>query len=209
MLDLRQSSKSPTAQKSDKRGLAERLGLYSPFRAMDKEYLSGNSEWDGPEKDQSRRRKRSVSLASTYLEPAKLTKPRARGNCKVRNSHLSLARAGTSGTSGVPGDVSETSSSLSLSTSITQPPLEKIAKTYERKPRRKTKEDRYDLKQIKRSGKIRVEKAKKKGKKQARKTPHGTTVFKDFKATNIGASRLTVSLFQIVRFSKRQKHEAD
>ena len=76
---------------------------------------------------------------------------------------------------------------------------EKPAKTYERRSRHKTREDRYEVKQGKTHKEENKQELKKKNKKQGkrkRKEKSGAALMSSFSAKNIARDRLTVSFLQ-------------
>lgn len=82
---------------------------------------------------------------------------------------------------------SRPSSDASTATTVSEAlPL----KTYGRRPRRKTRDDRYNLKQGKGTAPPRVTKEGKR--KKCRKQKSASNLLKNFSADNVGAERLTV-----------------
>ena len=170
-------------------GLAERLGLHAPFRTF--------ADHDTNERSERRRRKRGRSLSiSSLLEPAEEA-------LDPQDNHTRIAFDGAGTRAAKPGhplsDVNVgTSDSPCRTPSLSKQP----EKRYERRPRRKTKEDKYKVKQDgDKSTKQRARKERRKGtdkpnKKGKRKEKSGDALMHTFSAPNIAQERLTVSAFE-------------
>ncbi|KAL8917771.1 MAG: hypothetical protein Q9208_007752 [Pyrenodesmia sp. 3 TL-2023] len=167
------------------RNLADQLGLHAPFRSFATRGVV--AEPDPARFNQERRKRRRTPLStSSYLEPAihfrkDIEKPISQEDAWFRRGNHHQQRAST--------DASSSSGS-------TIAPPEKPAKTYERKPRHKTQEDRYELKQDKKRSRTRkghneVEKHPNK-KRKKRKEKSGAALMHDFSARNIESERLTL-----------------
>lgn len=173
--------------------LAERLGLHAPSRTFE----DGDGDGDGvgvgelghgtDAAHRKTKRGRTVS-SSSLLEPAEIDPglgqedAEGEGPCKPR--------AGTKGYSFHDGGISGSEGGPKPSNFPTTKP-----KSYERRSRHKTREDRYDLKQ---DGKRPAKKQKKTGtagndRKRKRKEKSGNTLMHDFTASNVAQDRLTVS----------------
>lgn len=163
-------------------GLAERLGLHAPFRTF--------ADHDTNEYSERRRRKRGRSLSiSSLLEPAE--EPL---DSQDNHTRSAIDGAGTRATKPPLSDVDSPSRGPSLSG---QP-----ANRYERRPRRKTKEDKYKMKQDSdKPNKQRAGREKKKGtdkpnKRRKRNEKSGDALMHTFSAPNVAQERLTVSAFK-------------
>ena len=170
--------------------LAERLGLHPPFRTF-KDHSDGSIP---KVKNRTRKRKRSWSSSSSYLEPAAVSDL---DNDDDRPSHATMLR--TVSTRPALGDRGNNNShTTSQSSEMVDPSAEKKLKLYERRPRHKTRIDRYELKENIRHGKktkqdAKKESGKKKPKKHRRKEKSGAALMHDFTAQNVAHNRLTVS----------------
>lgn len=170
-------------------GLAERLGLHAPFRTF-----PDNSTYEHLDQESSRhkRKRRCETSSSSILEPAGVSLDREKGrqvprHQEERMSHLEQDRFSESG-SGMSEFGPDAASSP-----------EKPTKQYGRRPRHKTKDDKYEVKQP--SKKSEKHKGKKKqpngkakqGKKRKRKERSGDALMHTFSAPNVAQDRLTVS----------------
>ncbi|KAL8753786.1 MAG: hypothetical protein Q9184_005320 [Pyrenodesmia sp. 2 TL-2023] len=183
--------RDPQTKQDSGRNLADQLGLHAPFRSFATRGV--DAEPEPARLDQERRkRRRTPSSTSSYLEPAiyfrkEKERPIGQEDAWVRKGNHHQQRAST--------DASSTSSNAIA-------PPEKPAKTYERKPRHKTREDRYDLKQDNkrsrtRKGHNKVEKHPNK-KRKKRKEKSGAALMHDFSARNIESERLTVRPYDML-----------
>ena len=174
--------------RGDGRGLATELDLLSPFRHMDQRKHNSN-----PSRPQRLKRKRNPS-SPLRLEPA--------------DDHLSVGDdSRICGCS--DDDVDDESTTKGLLVYADSPPhspssssirFEEYApKSYERRPRRKTKETRYDLKDEKKSKARNEERPRKQKKKRKRKEKTGGTLLHNFSATNVSQGRLTVGTGAMAR----------
>lgn len=172
-------------------GLAERLNLHAPFRRFQDE---GNLvERHGDRVRNSRKRRRSSSSTTSYLEPAAATV-----HSVARDHH-----------SGVPENPTFREQHLQHDDTVLQSSEaavapEKPQKSYSRRPRYKTRADRYELKQDrdpeKRRRKTKQKDQDEKPKKERmlkRNSKSGATLMKDFTANNVANDRLTVSFFTL------------
>ncbi len=173
-----------TALNSDGLGLAERLGLHAPFRTFKDHSDNDTVDVQG----RPRKRRRSRASTSSYLEPA--APADLSDNDHDHPIHATIVRTASSGP--VLGDrVKKTSPTMSQGS-------EKLLKAYERRPRHKTRQDRYELKDNNRDSEKKKQAAKKdrgekKQKKHKRKEKSGAALMHDFAAQNVAHDRLTVS----------------
>ena len=186
-IDLKES----TAVNSSGLGLAERLGLHAPFRTF-----KDHSNHDISDiQDRPRKRRHSRSSTSSYLEPAAVNDVSDTAN--GHPGHATMQRAAHSGpTLGSRGKHNSPTAYQGLEI---LPSPEKLPESYEKRPRRRTRKDHYELKGVDRdSGK--TKKAVRKGrmvkeqKKHKRKEKSGATLMHDFTAENVAHDRLTVSV---------------
>lgn len=183
------SRRSPREPGLDDENLPQRLGLYAPFRSFGRQSNDMDvDQYSIPAL--ARKRKRNLPSASSDVEPAIFqahTKLKTHG--RVQRS-ITSARVDTE----LEESVSDSDSALSKN-------------VYERKPRRKTREDRYDLNQDifvknpskrkrireshggERDGKRR-DRTRSDGK---RRKKSGSTIMHEFVSKNIAPQRLTVS----------------
>ena len=181
---------SPQAQPADGLVLAERLGLHPPFRTF-KDHSDGSTP---KVQNRARKRKRSWSSSGSYLEPAAFSDL---DNDDDRPSHATILH--TVSTRPALGDRGNNSShTTSQGSEMVDPSPEKKLNPYERRPRHKTRIDRYELKENIRHGTKTKQDAKKnsgqkKPKKHRRKEKSGAALMHDFTAQNVAHNRLTVS----------------
>lgn len=139
-----------------------------------------------------RKRRRRSSSTIFDLEPAEFVGPRVVRdidhadfqNIKVKSKALRPSNS--------PSHPCRNSSSASSEKFRL---LRKDTKDYERKPRRKTREDRYELKRSKPKKKTREDQKENAARKKAirnRKLKTGTTLMHEFVAQNVMHDRLTV-----------------
>ena len=175
-------------------GLAERLGLHAPFRTF--------ADHNTTEHSERRRRKRGCSLStSSLLEPAKeLLNP--------QDNHIKVEFDGAGTRVAQYGHpLSDVNTGISDSPCHDPSPSEEPAKRYERRPRHKTKEDRYKVKKDgDKSTKQRARKDKRNGTdkrntKGKRKEKSGDALMHTFSAPNIAQERLTVSAYEMNLFT--------
>lgn len=171
--------------------LAERLNLHAPFRSFGS--TNDFEDLNDSRLGRARKRRRSPSSTSSDLEPAALpVEPlNAKMNCAASSEHKRLdIRYDTA---------SQSPSQLLQSSSATFVSPERAIKSYERRPRHKTKENRYELKQHKAAVKHKREKKDrnygedKKIKKSKLHKKSGGALVHDFAAHNVAQDRLTVS----------------
>lgn len=172
--------------------------MHAPFRS----FGNGDDFEDlrASRSGRARKRCRSPSSASSILEPAAL--PFQPLTDKVNRKASSKHKRGDRHDDAT----SQSSSEPSQQSSDTFVSPEKPVKTYERRSRHKTKEDRYELKQNKAAVKHEREKKdrkKAKAKKERNLKLHkksGTALVHDFAAQNVAQDRLTVGLPHIHEF---------
>ena len=174
--------------------LAERLGLHAPFRT----FRDHSDDDDLNAQSRARKRRRSRS-ASSYLEPAAAND--LLDNRHDRPTHSTILRtvsmrpASKRGGKNRPPTTSHASGNM-------LPSPEKILKSYERRPRHKTRPDRYELKETDRYSKMakpdlkKDSREKKKQKKQKRIEKSGAALMHDYAAQNVAHDRLTVSFLR-------------
>ena len=167
----------------DSRGLAAKLDLLPPFRHMDKQ--KHNSGLDSPQ-----RRKRKRDSSSLHLKPA--------GHPSPVNDDLEANLHSCNGdvdddytTSSSQDHVESPPRTLSSSSIVIEEPP---TKSYRRRPRHRTKETRYDLKDGRKSKAKDKRPSKKKQKKQKKREKTAGAILHNFSATNVAQERLTVGL---------------
>ncbi|KAL8688187.1 MAG: hypothetical protein Q9218_005841 [Villophora microphyllina] len=169
----------------DHSNLAEQLGLHAPFRTF--ATRGADAQPSLRPRHERHKRRRSHSLASSYLEPA------IHINDGDETSDPSLA------VQAKRPPLRENNHDRQMPSRSSSPAiasLHKPAKSYERRSRHKTKEDRYELKVEKKRNKIReskdwvADKPKKKKQKHARKS--GAALMQGFNAGNVEPERLTL-----------------
>ena len=170
-------------------GFAESLGLHPPFRTF--RVRSEDTILHQEDPLRTRKRKRKVSSTISYLEPAvvdELTDPE-NGKWKPHDRE---------GTRRLPpsdddGDLKPSAEFLRRPDQTTALPNEP-AGLYERRPRHKTREDRYELKDGTREKKKVANKdsQEKKQKKHKRREKSGGALMHSFTAQNVAHDRLTV-----------------
>ena len=184
-------SKATAAVIPDGPGLAGRLGLHAPFRI-----LRDRSDDSVPEvQSRQQKRRRCRSSTSSYLEPA-AAEPFS-DNDYARSSHSTILR--TVGTRPALNDEDNNSPPQASKDSVTLlPPPEKLSISYRKRPRHKTRKDRYELKESGRHREQTKQDTKKnrkgtKPKKPKRKEKSGAALMHGFTAQNVVHDRLTVS----------------
>ena len=172
-------------------GFAERLGLHTPFRTF-----KDHSNHDISEvQDRPRKRRHSRSSTSSYLELAAASD--VSDTASGHPGHGTMQRAAHSGPA--LGSRGKHNSPAAYQGLEILPSPEKLPKSYERRPRRRTRKDHYELKGGDRdSGKtkkaVRKDRVVKEKKKHKRKEKSGATLMHDFTAENVAHDRLTVSV---------------
>ena len=186
----RQYSKENAAVNPDGPGLAERLGLHAPFRTF-KDHSDDNihEAQIGPRKRRCRR-----SSTSSYLEPAAAND--LSDNDHDRRNHATIPRTITRPKLDNKGKDNSPTASQGSEMMLLSP--KQLLKSYERRPRHKTRPDRYELKENGRQSRDRKQDAKKdrekkKRKKHQRNKKTGAALMHDFAAQNVAHDRLTVS----------------
>ena len=171
-------------------GLAERMGLHAPFRTF-KDHSDDNIH---EAQIGSRKRRCNRSSTSSYLEPAAAND--LSDNDHDRPNHATKLRTITRPTLNNRGK--NNSPTASHGSGMMLPSPKKLLKSYERRPRHKTRPDRYELKENGRQSRDTKQDAKKdpekkKRKKQQRKEKTGAALMHGFAAQNVAHDRLTVS----------------
>lgn len=167
--------------------LANRLGLGAPFRSF-----GGDSLDPSPSDPVARHKKRDrhIRSSSSVLEPAAADTVAGKDELtsKKKVYHDSQDQGGS--------PLNAKSILHNLSPGPT-PIVQKPQKTYQRRPRHKTLEDKYQMKEkIRCSKKPEEDHRKQVGKRRKcrGKEKSGNTLLHDFKASNVAQDRLTVSV---------------
>ncbi|KAI4166686.1 MAG: hypothetical protein LQ343_007839 [Gyalolechia ehrenbergii] len=162
--------------------LADQLGLHAPFLSF---ATRGTDVIPDGERDRKRRR-RSPSATSSYLEPAACFRRDSKGPGNQRDVEAETDRHLVQHNNvAIP--------SRSSSATVVSP--EKPAKGYEKRSRHRTREDRYVLKQDKKrdkpkeGGKVTGLKAKRRRKRTEKS---GAALMHNFSANNVEPERLTL-----------------
>ena len=175
---------------ADHIGLAERLGLHAPFRTFPDHGKDDHLEKHNP--SDSRKRGRRLS-SSSALEPAggHLGRNHSHGEARHKEgsaNHYERRRP----SSRLDHEAADSASDAASSSK--KPP-----KSYERRPRHKTKGDKYTVKKPSTKAEKRKRKkgetsgARKQNKKRKRKERSGDALLHTFSAPNVTQDRLTVS----------------
>ena len=168
--------------------LAERLGLHAPFRNLDIRY--GDEDIDASDLGQARKKRQRRSSSSSALEYA----PASHSSIDIDSDGIHGEVPSQVESSRVGTDKQQTVHSKVVASSSPVRPEQ----LYERRPRRKTRKDRYELKES--SGRERKNQSKKEGteernpKRRKRKEKSGATLLQTFSAGNVASDRLTVRL---------------
>ena len=184
-------TKRHTLQRPDEPGLAEKLGLHAPFRTFRDRSDDEDVNLDALRRPRKRRRRRSST--GSYLEPAEIEEQIDLESDAGSPSKEAMNRGSRRIHS------KSRAEHLPESSVATPQILETPAECYVRRPRHKTRADRYELKEG--NGDRRKEKSKlnereskdKKHKKLKRKAKLGEAIMHDFSAQNVSHDRLTVS----------------
>lgn len=139
----------------------------------------------------ARKRKRKASSTISYLEPAVVDELTDAENGKRRPYEEERTRRLPPS---VDDGVLKSLSGFSRRPDQTTALPEKPAESYERRPRRKTREDRYELKDGTRDKKkvAKKDSQEKKQKKHKRREKSGAALMHSFTAQNVSHDRLTV-----------------
>lgn len=177
-------AKDPPKVAKTEHNLADQLGLHAPFRSF------ATRTADIPHQSQldraRRKRRRQLSLSSSDLEPAACFREDMKKQDATEDAAAKQRRH--------EGRY-ENLDVLSLSNVIIASPKEPL-KTYERRPRHKTREDRYELKENKKRNTSKADEkaARPKSKKsKKRKEKSGAALMHGFSAACVDSERLTVS----------------
>lgn len=167
---------------------AEALGLHTPFRNFREQ--DDNPGIDKHDSVHRRKRRRKASSTTSCLEPAVPSGVTDSDNGQqMPDGRLEPSKQSPS------EDEDDRSSSGSSQRTVTAKPCpQKPTKSYERRPRHKTREDRYELKESTGDKKrpAKDEGRKKKPKKHKRKEKSGAALMHSFTAQNVSHDRLTV-----------------
>lgn len=187
-IELRHGENRPSDE-----NLPQVLGLYAPFRSFGREKTDMDMNKD-PVRS-SRKRKRKHSSVSSYLEPATFVVRTEVGDIGCDKNKAPVSQ-------GFNAKLDENTSQSSPSSPHTSPikpiPPKKLNKDYERRPRNRTRENRYEMKQkeeVKKRKKKKDECAPKKERKRKRKEKSGAALMHGFTAQNVAHDRLTVRRF--------------
>ncbi|KAL2041314.1 hypothetical protein N7G274_005696 [Stereocaulon virgatum] len=168
---------------------AEALGLHAPFRNFRDRDDDPHVKANDPALQRKRRRK--ASSTTSYLAPA-APEGFADGEDGQQRPDYRLEP-----NKQTPCEIDDSCSSRrSQRITPVRISLERPIRSYERRPRYKTREDRYDLKEAA-SGKRKIarvdgDRKKKKQKKHRRREKSGATLMHDFTAQNVTHDRLTL-----------------
>ena len=170
-------------------GFAESLGLHPPFRTFRVRSEDALLHHEDPVR--MRKRKRKASSTISYLEPAVVDEITDAESGKWKPPEREgTRRLPLSDDDGVLKPLSGFLRGPNQTTALP----EKSAESYERRPRHKTREDRYELKDGTREKRKVANKdsQKKKQKKQKRREKSGRALMHNFTAQNVAHDRLTV-----------------
>lgn len=173
-------------------GFAEHLGLHAPFRNFkaQRDDLDAGSR----DRDHQRKRRRRESSSSSYLELAENDGPTDNENIyHDSDDEIESPKQPIRGKKNDPPSSATSQASISE-----QLPSKKLSEIFERRPRHKTREDRYDLKDI--TGDKRKRPAKRDRKdgheRRSKRTKHkeksGAALMHSFAPQNVTHERLTV-----------------
>ena len=168
------------------RDLAERLGLHAPFRHMEAAQIAEDTAL--PVDAGRRHKRRRTSSETSYLELAKTRKPHSPkeyGEKKHHKCHASTKRHEDD------SDMIEVYSDTDKSSASAASSLVRPSRTYMRRSRHKTKDDKYNVHQEK-SARQRKEKRERKRTKHRHREKSGTALLQNFSANNVAQERLTV-----------------
>ncbi len=183
-------TKARTVQRPDGPGLAEKLGLHAPFRTFRDRSEDEDMNLDPLSRPRKRRRRRSST--ESYLEPAEI-----REQTDLESDADLPMKKGECGNSGRIYPESHSEHVLESPATMSKLP-EKPAASYMRRPRHKTRDDHYQLKEGTNEGKKKKIKSSehegkdRKCKKHKRKAKLGAAIMDDFSAQNVSHDRLTV-----------------
>jgi hypothetical protein len=154
---------------------------------MEARNAEGARQLDGPPRHRKRQRSSSTS---SYLEPAVFDHLMAGAGDDTRKRRNSHGRQQHSINTKHERH-QESPASESDGSSESQATLAQQSCLYERRPRHKTKEDRYELKQEKERKRPKKDKNKS-TRRQSRSAKTGASLLHDFRAKNVASERLTV-----------------
>ena len=192
--DVHRASSIPkqhTSGGSEGINLAERLGLHAPFRTF-RDHSRSEVELNNLPRRPKRRRRESSPYSP--LEPAETNDAAEFNHAVVSPTGVSRSRKKARRHA---ENEPENLSGNSLNSTMTLPSPKRPTKSYERRPRHKTREDRYDLKEHKDTKKkersSKKDGAERKPKSRKRKDKSGAALMHDFAPQNVSNDRLTVS----------------
>ena len=183
-----QTTKTLTPRPGDP-GFAESLGLHPPFRTFRVQSEDSLVHQEDPLRHRKRKRKPSSTISS--LEPAVVDElPDARAG---KWTPIERERTRRLPPCDDDGELKSLSGFVRRPDQTTIFP-ENLAASYERRPRRKTREDRYELKDGIRDKKKAAKKDSQemKQKKRKRREKSGAALMHSFTAQNVSHDRLTV-----------------
>ena len=189
-------TKQPPRGEQEKLGLAERLGLHSPFRAFKDRSDEGDLAFIAS--DRPRKRKRHASSSNFDLEPAYQDDTL---NRKYDNFQTAEPPGRKAKGRRLAEVATESLSEISSGSTHAKAPRQ-FTEPYTRKPRHRTKEDHYELKDQngkKKHSTKQDKRAEKKPKSRRRKEKSGAALMHDFSAQNVSHDRLTVSWSKLAR----------
>ncbi|KAL9598918.1 MAG: hypothetical protein Q9219_004184 [cf. Caloplaca sp. 3 TL-2023] len=179
----------PALNTRDDRNLADRLGLHTPFRSFATREADVIPEQPVQRDHELRKRKRRPSMTSSYLEPA---------ICFRENKGRSQSRQDAQTDNNQDQSQHDGEAIQSISSSGTTALPKKFKKSYEKRSRYKTREDRYELKKDKKNEKrTRAKDSEKTTRKQPKKKrgraeKSGAALMHHFSANNVETERLTL-----------------
>ncbi|KAI4228410.1 MAG: hypothetical protein L6R40_008139 [Gallowayella cf. fulva] len=181
---LRKDAKDRSTHVEDGRNVAEQLGLHAPFRS----FATRGAELDHdsqPERHRHKRRRKSSSSFS-YLEPAV--------HLRTSDEAAQDPKAAKFGERDHPWPQRNVDTASHASSTTVDSPI-KPTKTYEKRSRHKTREDRYEIKKDKqrattKEGENRPRAKAKKKRKAVEKS--GAVLMQKFSANNVETDRLTL-----------------
>ncbi|KAL8708320.1 MAG: hypothetical protein Q9220_006795 [cf. Caloplaca sp. 1 TL-2023] len=166
--------------------LAAQLNLHTPFRSF--ATRGADAQDEAPTGNRQHKRRRIHSATSSYLEPARVIEDRDRVFTEAKDAKSDERQ---------PRKKCRNVSISTTSSSIANLSPRKPAKTYEKRSRYKTREDKYELKQDKRRTKAKADEGnareKPRGRRRKGRERSGAALMHNFSAKNVEPERLTVS----------------
>ena len=175
--------------------MAERLGLHTPFQAMDD--VSSDPPWEPgrPSRRQNGQENGSSELSSIEPPPMKrIAKGRKRSyddrpRYHHRHSRRPVSRSASDSTR-------PSQASIDFQDLVRSLPPAELRKAYERRPRHKTRADRYELKEKGKQPKDDLPTTEPPRKKRKKKAKRRESYEHTFAAQNVASDRLTVNFSQ-------------